>query len=227
MSTEYQYFTGFFDLTFDKAVPLRDLFINKYSIEDYLIAYEEYNAEGKYKPHIHWIIKGTPLQKTNMVQYVVKLYNLKTTSQGGVRRYGTLKRPIKNLERLRIYCSKDKNVLSNLPKEELDRLAELSFKKKETDIKKNLLEHLDTHYKKLEGTTLMNYQPFEIQRLFTDRYICEDIIAYLKENKIHLRKSLLLSYLIYIRTYSNSPNIKYTNSQLYHLLLGGLAQDDD
>ena len=223
MSTEYKYKTTFFDCKTKKSQgdplgymeEIKNILINDYGVKDYLIAYEERNSKGEYKPHIHTIYLTSESNGTNFVKKVVNLYGLRGNTRGGRRYYGTLKEPIRDLEKLRIYCSKDKNVISSLPNEELDRLAKESFKKDNLEIKEKLVKHLDEVVKKhywrqnfSEGTTYH----------MTHEELAIEIIKYMCNNKIHLRKSLLESYVVYYRQFTTIEDLKSDAQSLLYLL---------
>lgn len=222
-STEYKYKTTFFDCKTKQSQEdplgymneIKDILINDYGVQDYLIAYEERNAKGEYKPHIHTIYLTSETNGTNFVKKVVSKYGLRGNTKGGRRYYGTLKEPIRDLEKLRIYCSKDGNVISSLPNDELDRLAKSSFKKDNLEIKEKLVKHLDEVVKsKYWNQTFTDGTTYYI----TDKKLAIEIIKYMTENKIHLRKSLLESYVIYYRQYSNVEGIRSNPEDLLFLL---------
>ena len=222
-STEYKYKTTFFDCKTEsaKADPIKymndikDILIKDYGVKDYLLAYEERNVKGEYKPHIHVIYLTSNNNGTNFVKKIVCKYGLRSNSQGGRRYYGTLKEPIRNLEKLRAYCSKDGNVISSLPQDELDRLAKLSFKKDNLEIKQKLVIHLDeivmekywSYHHDTEKTYYISQENLAIE-----------IIKYMTNNKIHLRKSLLESYIIYYKQFTELEQIKATPSDLLFML---------
>lgn len=194
---------------------IKDIMINQYGIADYLLAYEERNDKGEYKPHIHTIYLTTPNNGRNMVKTIVSKYKLTSSGRGGKRHYCTLKAPIRNLEKLRVYCSKDGNVVSSLPQDELDRLAKLSFKKDNLEIKEKLVKHLDEVIKQKKWKYHFNT---EKTYHITEKDLALEIIKYMCDNKIHLRKSLLESYVIYYRQFTTIPDIKSDPDQLLFLL---------
>lgn len=222
-STEYQYKTTYFDCKTKKSMEdpiqymkdIKDIMINEYGIKDYLLAYEERNAKGEYKPHIHTIYLTSPSNGTNFVKKVVVKYSLRSNSKGGRRYYGTLKEPIRDLEKLRIYCSKDGNVISSLGQDELDRLAKLSFKKDNLEIKEKLVKHIDDIV--IEKYWKQNFSDGKTYYI-TDENLAIEIIKYMCENKIHLRKTLLESYVIYYRQFTAVEGCSKDPAELLYLL---------
>lgn len=176
---------------------LEQIVKEKYDIEEYLIA-----LETEPRIHYHFIVYTTLGNCINLIQQLVRKYDLKNKSgkHGGKNNYGRVKKPIDNLEKLKIYCCKEKNVLSSYSQETLEELYRKSFKKT-TDIKSRLVQYLDEIYK----DCIHEPNPMEIK---------VQIIQYLTENKIHVRKSLIDSYHIYYRQMSLNEKIKYTATQI-------------
>jgi hypothetical protein len=222
-STEYKYKTTFFDCKNKKQQgdplqymdEIKEILTKDYGVKDYLIAYEERNAKGEYKPHVHTIYLTSESNGTNFVKKIVSKYGLRGNTKGGRRYYGTLKEPIRDLEKLRVYCSKDGNVISSLSNEELDRLAKKSFKKDNLEIKEKLVKYLDevvsNKYWKHDFTEGKTYY-------ITQKQLALEIITYMTNNKIHLRKSLLDSYIIYYRQFSQIAGIQNDPEELLFLL---------
>lgn len=128
---EIKYYTFYIDMPvtdFDYV----EAQTQKYT-KEYLIAHELTNDKGEAKPHFHFIVKATLKQKNNLMKKILTDKNLFVKGKGGYRPYGCLKIPIRDLNRLKIYCLKEGNVRSNgMDSEELEELSKLSFKKKDS-----------------------------------------------------------------------------------------------
>lgn len=178
-------------------IKLKHIVNIQYEIDEYLIALEE-----EPRLHYHFIVYTSVANCINLIQYLVRKYKLKNKSgkHGGKNHYGRVKKPITNLEQLKIYCCKEGNIISSYSNETLEDLYRKSFKKT-TDIKSRLVQYLDEKYK----NCIHNPTEMEIKVL---------IVEYLTENKIHLRKSLVDSYHIYYRQMTLNEQAQWNSSQL-------------
>lgn len=122
-----KYYTFYIDLSEDKFDYVETV-VKSYINSHYLIAYEHYNSKGELKPHFHFIVYCEVNQKNNIYKKILTDHKLFVKGKGGYRPYGMLKKPIRDPQRLKAYCMKDKNVRTNLPDEELQELAKISFK---------------------------------------------------------------------------------------------------
>lgn len=132
--TDLKHITFFIDGPLDKFDLVEKLVIEA-SAEFYLISHELLNAKGENKPHYHFIILST--EKTYNALFKRLKSNLNavvtTKGRGGYRPYGRLKEPIRDIEKLKIYCCKDGNVRSTYSTEVLEELHQKSFKKHSED----------------------------------------------------------------------------------------------
>lgn len=201
---DYTHQTFFIDYPETARVPPCDFHkileatIKDYDIEEYLLALE---TDPKY--HYHFIVYTSTQNCINLLQHLVRKYGLSNTSgkKGGKRKYGRLKKPIDNLQKLKIYCSKEGNVLSSYSAETLEELYRSSFKKTD-NIKSKLVHYLDNYFTDLHG------------------YLCSksiklQIIKYLQDNKIHIRRSLVDSYYLYYRQTTLKEKIRYDVEHIF------------
>lgn len=178
----------------------------RYGIEEYLIAFEPHNDKGEPKPHFHFIVFTTIKNCTNLLQHLVKLYKLSNTSgkHGGKRRYARLKQPIRNLEQLKIYCSKHGNVRSSYKEDTLTDLYKKSFIKNDRTLKMKCQEYV-------EQQTASQYSvSLEEIRLH--------IISWCMTEKVHLRRTLVDAYTIWICQNTEFPRLLKDRHQLYIML---------
>lgn len=176
-----------------------------YGIDEYLIAFEPTNEKGEAKPHFHFIVFTTEKNLTNLIQYLVKKYNLATKGQqGGRRKYGRLKQPIHNLERLKIYCSKEGNIRTSYSEDILQDLYRKSFKKDDKSLKLKCLKYVENE------TVSQLHVSLEDIRLY--------IIKFCMVEKIHIRRTLVDSYLIYIAQSSEFTRLRKNATDIYILL---------
>lgn len=203
---EFNYHTFFIDSPLEKFDEIEETVKLSYGIEEYLIAFEATNEKGEDKPHYHFIVFTTDKNLTNLLQHLVKKYNLanKSGQKGGRRKYGRLKQPIKNLERLKIYCSKEGNVRSNYTEEVLTDLYKKSFKKDDKALKVKCLRYVEGE------TTSQLYVSLEDIRLY--------IIKFCMVEKIHIRRTLVDAYLIYIVQSSEFTRLSKSPTDIYLLL---------
>jgi hypothetical protein len=176
-----------------------------YGIDEYLIAFEATNEKGEAKPHFHFIVFTTEKNLTNLIQFLVKKYNLATKGQqGGRRKYGRLKQPIHNLERLKIYCSKEGNIRTSYSEDILQDLYRKSFKKDDKSLKLKALKYVENE------TVSQLHVSLEDIRLY--------IIKFCMVEKIHIRRTLVDAYLIYIAQSSEFTRLRKNATDIYILL---------
>lgn len=203
--SESNHHTFFIDSPIDIFNDLEEIVKKTYAIDEYLIAFEPTNEKGESKPHFHFIVYTTDKNLTNLIQYLVKRYKLSTKGQkGGRRRYGRLKQPIQNLERLKVYCSKEGNVRSSYGDDILNDLYRKSFKKDDKALKVKALKYVEAE------TTSQLYVSLEDIRLF--------IIKFCMTEKVHIRRTLVDSYLIYIVQTSEFTRLRKSPTDIYLLL---------
>ena len=202
---ESTHHTFFIDSSIDNFDEIENIVTTKYSIDEYLIAFEATNEKGEDKPHYHFIVYTTDKNVTNLIQYFVKKYSLSTKGQkGGRRRYGRLKQPIQNLERLKVYCAKEGNVRSSYDDDILNDLYRKSFKKDDKALKVKCLRYVESE------TTSQLHVALEDIRLY--------IIKFCMAEKIHIRRTLVDSYLIYIAQTSEYTRLRKNATDIYLLL---------
>lgn len=203
---EYIHQTFTVDLPQSEHTTLEHIITKKYDIEEYLIAFEPHNDKGEEKPHFHFIVFTTSKNLTNALQHIVKKYNLSNTSgkHGGKRRYARLKQPINNLEKLKIYCSKHGNIKSSYSDETLSELYKKSFIKNDRTLKMKCQEYCESN------TQNQFHVSMEDLRLL--------IIEWCMTEKVHLRRTLVDSYVIWICQNTEYPRLRKTKHELYILL---------
>ena len=203
---ESNHHTFFVDSPLEKFDEIEHIVTKTYAIDEYLIAFEPTNEKGESKPHYHFIVFTTDKNLTNLIQFLVKKYSLasKTGKQGGRRKYGRLKQPITNLERLKIYCSKDGNVRTSYGEDILNDLYRKSFKKDDKALKVKCLKYVEGE------TTSQLYVSLEDIRLY--------IIKFCMVEKIHIRRTLIDAYLIYIVQSSEFTRLRKNATDIYLLL---------
>lgn len=202
---ESNHYTFFIDSEIHVFDDLEEIITKTYGIDEYLIAFEATNDKGESKPHFHFIVFTTERNLTNLIQFLVKKFNLATKGQkGGRRKYGRLKQPIHNLERLKVYCSKDGNVRTSYDDDILNDLYRKSFKKDEKALKHKALKYVE------EATVSQLYVSLEDIRM--------NIIKFCMIEKIHIRRTLVDSYLIYIVQTSEFSRLRKSHTDIYILL---------
>lgn len=203
---EYLHQTFVIDAPFSEFDRIENLVHKSYGIDEYLIAFEATNDKGESKPHYHFIVFTTVKNLTNLIQKLVKDFNLATTTgkHGGRRKYARLKQPIKNLERLKIYCSKEGNVRSSYSEETLTDLYRKSFKKDDKALKLKCQSYV-------EAQTESQYKvPTEEIRLY--------IIEWCMSQKVHIRKTLVDAYLIWIVQNTEYTRLRKNKHEIYNLI---------
>jgi len=195
-----------FEYSLDLHQQLETLVKETYDIEEYLIAFEPKNDKQEDKPHFHFIVFTDYKNCTNLLQKLVKDYNLacKGGKRGGKRYYARLKKPIRDLNQLKIYCSKDNNVLSSYSPDTLEDLYRQSFKV-------DLITRRDKVLKYVEDTCPTHHRinPHRVK-------IC--IIQYYKDHKLLIRKTLIDSDYMWVRQNSELSGLGSDPKEIYREL---------
>ena len=204
---DFKHITFFMDGDVQLFDDLEKTVKTRYDIEEYLIAHEQFNDKQEDKPHYHFIIYTTEKNYTNLLQYLVKTYNLKNTSgnRGGRRKYGRLKNPIKDLNKLKVYCSKDGNIRSSYSSDVIDELYRQSFKKTNKMLKQKCLEFVEGTL--TSGFSFIGYENVRMK-----------VIEFCLIEKIHIRRTLIDAYVIYIGQTSEYPTLRLHPCNIYQQL---------
>lgn len=185
-----------------------------YNIEEYLISYETINKKGEYKPHFHFIVFSNYKNVTNLIQKFVRDYSLSNTSgkRGGKRYYARDKTPVRNLERLKIYCTKEGNILSSYSNEVLEELYRQSFMKDTQTPRDKCMAWVEETFKK--------------QYYLNDLRLKQHIILWCKEQRIQIRKTVIDGYFMWIRQNSTIKHLGYSDRQILQYLYPFEYQQD-
>lgn len=204
---EFKHITFFMDGGVELHEDLVKIVNTRYDIQEYFIAHEQFNDKQEDKPHYHFIIYTTEKTYTNLIQYLIKHYKLKNTSgqRGGRRKYGRLKAPIKDLGKLKIYCAKDGNIKSSYSNETLDDLYRQSFKKTNKMLKQKALEFVESSLG--SGFSFIGFEKLRMK-----------VIEFCLIEKIHIRRTLIDSYVIYIGQTSESNLLRLHPCNIYQQL---------
>jgi hypothetical protein len=166
----------------------------------YIIGLEKTDYE-----HYHFYVKMTEKDYYNFAMRVFrKKYKLRgRATKGAPRQYGKEKN-IKSHEKIARYTCKDKNVRSNMTKQEIDEV--LGMKLEDVKNTKNkckyheMLEYVETQLLTGNGYS----EPFEKGQELETRLVKIEIINYMKTQKMILRRTTIDSYYYYFRCYSTS-----------------------
>ena len=204
---EHKHITFFMDSPLEYFDEIEHTVKHSYDIEEYLIAHEQYNSKMEEKPHYHFILFTTEKNYTNLLQYLVKKYSLKNTSgiRGGRRKYGRLKNPIYDLNKLKIYCCKDGNIRSSYSNDILDDLYCKSFKKTDKLLKEKCLQYVESTI--TSGFSFLGFEEFR-----------RKVIEFCLIEKIHVRRSLVDAYVIYIGQTSEFNTLRMDSLLIYRQL---------
>ena len=199
---EHTHHSFFIDATFQEFSTIEHTVKTSYDIEEYLIAFEATNDKGDEKPHFHFIIFTTLKNCINLIQYFVKKYDLATKggSRGCKRKYGRIK-AIRNLQKLKEYCSKDGNIRSSYSEETLSELFRNSFKKDAKQLKVKCQQYVE------EQTSSQFQVPTDEIRML--------IIEWCMTQKVHVRRTLVDSYLIWTCQNTEFTRLKKNKHQIY------------
>jgi len=187
-----KYITFFIDGSeeyFDQIEKL--ILLPTYSISFWLVSHELFNSKMEKKPHYHFIIKSIEKAYNALFKRLKELLGAKCEStKGGYRPYGRLKVPIRDITKLKQYCSKDGNVRSSCDSAELKALYEASYKKKDKELFLNEL---------CDWVAKNSYHPTfptsHVWRDTTDR-IRGGIIHFLLDKKHRITRPTVESYFL-------------------------------
>jgi len=187
---EFDYRTFFCDIE-EKHFDEVEKVLVAHDVEQYLLAHESHNREGKLKPHFHFLVFTTEKNLRALVKVYVEKYDLRNTTgaKGGVRRYGTHAKgkPLHDVEKFATYLCKGGNVRSTFPEEALAKYMKDAYQKDQSNIDSEvLLSHLLEQYPTetpksattWEGTQRLDY--FAIEKKITKEAITHIIGEKLK-----------------------------------------------
>ena len=160
--------------------------------------------------HYHFYVKMTEKQYYNFAMKIFRnKYKLRgRATKGCPRQYGKEKN-IKNHEKMARYTCKDKNVRSNMTKEEIDEVLGMKLEEVKNTKKASKYEKMKEYVEQL-----ISHDGYENTRddIMASETIKVAIISFMRENKMHIRKSTIESYYYYFRT--NTDNDKWNLSSL-------------
>ncbi|AXQ65696.1 MAG: putative replicase [Cressdnaviricota sp.] len=163
--------------------------------------------------HYHFYVKMTEKQYYNFAMRIFRnKYQLRgRATKGCPRQYGKEKN-IKDHEKMARYTCKDKNVRSNMTKEEIDEVLGMK------------LEEVKNTKKKSKYEKMIAFVEKDLNRLWDTRdnmgtrEIKISIIDFMRDEKMILRKTTIDSYYYYFRTETQYQDWKSTSTSIYETL---------
>lgn len=192
--------------------------LTSYDIQGYIVAKEISSAshQDTNGEHMHFVVQMHPSDYKRFADRVfIKRFKLRGRAVKGLsRQYGKLTN-IENLERMKIYVLKDGNYVTNLPKDEIARLAQQSFEKNEDrSLIKEILDAM------LENKIDMMEVDKHGVHLGTYRYLAPEtfVVEYFRKNNVQKRISKRFIDGVVTDFLMSSQNSKIkTNDILHHL----------
>lgn len=179
-----------------------------YDVGPYIIAFED-----DPKDHFHLLFEGTEQIYSCFSKKIVERFGLRRKGKGGLIRYGKVKE-IRDIEKMKSYTCKQKNIRTNIPDSELKGILEKSFvkesKKKSLDM---LVEYLDSLQEDIFQTQVIDFVVHKTKMVKRDIYYDETIKKKIIEYKIDhdqniSKSSLQACFLYYLRKTSRLTKIE-------------------
>lgn len=207
MGTKLKHISFSIDGPVDKFDYIEQL-VKDHDITEYLISHEV--VCEKNIPHYHFIILTNEKVYANFIK---KLRNAldaykKTTGRGGYSPYQRIKKPINDLHKLKVYCTKEGNIRSTYSTEVLTALHEESFMKgKDDQLKLDLIKYLD------ETFTVMGSCDIDLKKKL---YL--QIIGFLMDKELRISRPGIISWGNYY--IANTKRYSYLTKKMtiYNLL---------
>jgi hypothetical protein len=148
---------GFFTLGEEHFDYLEDT-LNAYDIGQYLIGFE-ITPDAKKKEHFHVLFEGTDQIWNAFSKKVVEDHKLRGEGKGN-KKYGKVKKDIRDFDAMCSYTLKEGNYRGNFPQEDVERWYKESFSKNEkVEIREKILKGLkDFPYQTINALRLRAIQ---------------------------------------------------------------------
>lgn len=193
--------------------------LKSYNFPEWLLCHEEFNSEGKPKPHYHILVKlggdGDIKPWNAMMSRFKNTYKLlqknkeyrKNNPKGGYSCFGIIKGEIYDPETYKKYLCKDGNIRSNISPETLKNIMTAGQTvKRHKEFKIQCLKFVEAWYEKNAN-------------IFNKTSHCESTIKtlildfYIQENAPWCKSSILSMY-NYLISYSTNPQIKIHSDEI-------------
>ena len=165
--------------------------------------------------HYHFYVKMTIKQYSAFAQRIFRnKYKLRgRATKGCPRQYGR-EHNIRSPEKIARYTCKDKNVRSNMSKEQIDEVLGMDLEEVKNTKKTSKYDEMEKFVtKKLNNWHTNN--DWEIGNNHSTRTIKIIIIMYMKENKIMLRRSTIDTYYYYFIANSSEERYQEDAIEIY------------
>lgn len=165
--------------------------------------------------HYHFYVKMTVKEYSALAQRIFrKKYKLQgRATKGCPRQYGRMHN-IKSQEKIAQYTCKDKNVRSNMTKEEIDEVLGMDLEEVKNTKKKSKYEQMEVYVTDKLNNWHKN-KDWEIGNNHSTRTIKIIIIMYMRDNKIMLRRSTIDTYYYYFIANSSNENYQEDAVEIY------------
>lgn len=177
--------------------------LNNYGIGGYVIA-----EETEPYIHYHFLVEMTE-HDYGLFRKVVMIdkYKLRGLARGGKpRQYGKVTQ-IDDFDKMLSYTCKDENIRTNLDDETINNAIDKSFKKERPKLLKDkMVKHIDDYFKDSSFNS------------FYEKRVKLEIIKWMMNNKIDIRKSIIDTYYTYFRQYTTIKKAQYNEVQFFELL---------
>lgn len=166
--------------------------------------------------HYHFYVNMTVKQYSAFAQRIFrKKYQLQgRATKGKPRQYGR-EHNIKSHEKISRYTCKDQNVRSNMTKEEIDEVLGMKLEEVKNTKKRNKYEKMLEYVE--QQISHDGYEDTHNDEMASGT-IKISIINFMRENKMHIRKSTIESYYYYFRANTLIHKWGLTSLQIYEQL---------
>ena len=218
------YKTFYFDEDKKNFKEIKEL-IETYPFTFWLLSHEQYNKEGKEKPHYHVLVDTPDIKHYNALLRTIKnRYKLcernqkykdeqekKTGSRrGGYTCFGSKNIEVYDPETYKRYCAKEGMIAGNIPEEELKKLVEdAQEKKKDANWNKELLEYVDLNYIDKFNYYVKNYKDYKSPYMSNQELVIKGLILkYYTEKEAVFTKRVIHNKFEYILSFSKNVTFK-------------------
>lgn len=199
--------------------------IETYPFDFWLLCHEQYNKEGKEKPHYHILVDTPDIKHYNALLRTIKNhYKLceknkeytkiqieKTGSaKGGYRCFGSKQIEVYDPETYKRYCAKEGLIAGNIPESELKKLVEeATAKKKDANWNKDLLEYVDEHYITKFNYYVKTYKDYKSPYMSNQELVIKGLILkYYTEHEATFTKRVIHNKFEYVLSHSKNATFE-------------------
>ena len=172
--------------------------------------------------HYHFYVKMTVKQYSAFAQRIfrIKYKLLGRATKGCPRQYGR-EHNIKSQEKMARYTCKDKNIRTNMTKEEIDEVLGMDLEEVKNTKKRSKYDKMLEYV--AEKVSHNGYDDTRDDFIATET-VKVAVIGFMRQENMHLRKSTIESYYYYFRANTDNPKWGLSDIEIYEQIYNCYSQ---